>query len=169
MKEIMGALCRAWKPEWQGLVMAELRYEVGRGGSSRPYDITISEKRLVRLSASSKETGEAMSLVLLPLRGRLTETEEETAGRPWRRFTAKEVQDFSRSLGDHNELHQSAHPLVSGFHILFALKEMISAPALRLRFHQPLYADQMLWLAEEEGVVRGYAEGALRFTCEEIK
>ncbi len=169
MKEIMSALCSVWKSEWSGLVMAELRYEVGEGGASERYDITISEKRLVRLSVSSKETGETMSLVLLPLRGRLTEEGEETAGRPWRRFTAKEVQDFSRSLGDHNELHQSAHPLVSGFQILFALKEMIAAPALRLRFHQPLYADQMLWLSEEPGVVRGYAEGALRFTCEEIK
>ncbi len=170
MEKIMSALCRAWKPEWQGLVMAELRYEAGRGESVGTYEITISEKRLIRVAAASMETGEAMSMVLLPLRKgeALAAAETESGGNPWRTFLAEEVRAFSSALGDHNEIHQGARPIVSGFQILNALRETISYPSLRIRFHQPLYAGEPVTLVKEAGALKGYA-GALCFTCEEIK
>lgn len=170
MNEIMAALCRAWKPEWQGLVMAELCYEEGQGAGSADYEIKISERRLVRVAASAKETGETMSMVLLPLRkGEVSAPmETENDGKPWRTFSAEEVRAFSSALGDHNEIHQGARPIVSGFQILSALRESISYPAVRIRFHRPLYAGEMVSLVEEAGMVKGYV-GALCFTCEEIK
>ena len=170
MREIMSALCRAWKPEWQGLVMAELCYKEGQGAGSADYEITISERRLVRVAASAKDTGEAMCMVLLPLRkgDALASMETENDGKTWRAFSADEVRAFSSALGDHNEIHQGAHPIVSGFQILSALRESISYPAVRLRFHQPLYAGEKVSLVEEAGTLKGYA-GALCFTCEEIK
>ncbi len=170
MNEIMAALCRAWRPEWQGLVMAELCYEEGQGAGVADYEIRISERRLVRVTASAKETGEAMSMVLLPLKKgeALAPVEMESMGNPWRTFSAEEVRAFSTALGDHNEIHQGTHPIVSGFQILSALRESISYPAVRIRFHRPLYADEMVSLIEEAGTVKGYA-GALCFTCEEIK
>ena len=170
MREIMSALCRAWKPEWQGLVMAELCYKEGQGAGSADYEITISERRLVRVAASAKDTGEAMSMVLLPLRKgeALATAETECRRKSWRTFSAEEVRAFSSALGDHNEIHQGAHPIVSGFQILRALRGAISYPAVRIRFHQPLYAGEKVSLVEEAGTLKGYA-GALCFTCEEIK
>ncbi len=170
MKQIMSALCRAWKPEWQGLVMAELCYEEGQGeGFPREYEITISERRLVRVAAAQKETGEVMSMVLLPLRkGNNPEAAAESHGTPWRAFSADEVRAFSSALGDHNEIHQGARPIVSGFQILAALKDSISYKKLRIRFQRPLFAGEMVTLVEEAGALKGYA-GALCFTCEEIK
>jgi hypothetical protein len=166
MKEIMQALCREWKAEWQGLVMAELRYERGAGVAAS-YEINIKEGRMVRVAASA-ETGERMSMILLPLKKGKSDGTREAEGEPWRVFSAEEVRGFSKGLGDHNEIHQGTHPIVSGFQILNALGEVVSAPSLRIRFHHPLYAGEMVSLAKEEGMVKGYA-GALCFTYEEMK
>ncbi len=170
MKEIMEALCRTWKAEWQGLVMAELRYERGEDDGAAPsYEVTVSERRLVKVAAVSKETGERMAMVLLPLRNQISRGETETAeGTLWRKFSAEEVRAFSARLGDHNEIHQGARPIVSGFQILSMLAERFPWKGMCIRFHQPLYAGEDVYLSETDGKVRGFS-GELCFTCEEIK
>ncbi len=168
MKEIMEALCRTWKAEWQGLVMAELRYERGEEGVAS-YEVTVSERRLVKVAAVCKETGEQMMMTLLPLRNSMSRGETETAeGTLWRKFSAEEVRDFSANLGDHNEIHQGARPIVSGFQILAALAERFPWRGIIIRFQQPLYAGEDVYLSETDGKVRGFS-GGLCFTCEEIK
>lgn len=169
MLEMMRALCRVWKAEWQGLVIAELRYERGEEGGAASYEVTVSERRLVKVAAVSKETGERMAMVLLPLRNHSSRGETETAeGMLWRKFSAEEVRDFSASLGDHNEIHQGARPIVSGFQILSALAERFPWRGMSIRFHQPLYAGEEIYVATDDGKVRGFS-GGLCFTCEEIK
>ncbi len=170
MKEIMEALCRTWKAEWQGLVMAELRYERGEDDGAAPsYEVMVSERRLVKVAAVCKETGEQMMMTLLPLRNSMSRGETETAeGTLWKKFSAEEVRDFSASLGDHNEIHQGARPIVSGFQILSALAERFPWRGMCIRFHQPLYAGEEIFLAADDGKVRGFS-GGLCFTCEEIK
>ncbi len=168
MLEIMRALCWVWKAEWQGLVMAELRYERGEGATTS-YEVTVSERRLVKVAAVCKETGEQMMMTLLPLKNPMSRGETETAeGTLWKKFSAEEVRTFSASLGDHNEIHQGARPIVSGFQILSALAERFPWQGMCIRFHQPLYADEDVYLAIDGGRVQGFA-GGLCFTCEEIK
>ena len=157
-------LCRVWKPEWQGMVMAELVYRPGKDG---PLERTIQEGRLVRVMLSRGQEGEEMKISLLPRKGEPRSFPKERHGTYWRTFSAEEVEACSKALGDHNTIHQGKHPVVSGFQLLLALEKSIHG-ALRFRFHAPIYAGDPIYLEKEKGKWMAYTH-QLCFVCEEIK
>lgn len=68
----------------------------------------------------------------------------------WRRFTAGEIQDFSRRTGDKNPLHLAGRPMVQGLFILQQLFFSFARPEeLHLSFHAPLYAGEAVYLQEK--------------------
>lgn len=153
MEEQMRMLCGVWKKAWQGMVMAEISWEEGKPKASR--GVHVKEGRLIRLSAGIE--GGTLSMVLLPLReGKCPRKERE--GEPWRSFTAEEVHRFSDALGDHNAIHQGAQPIVSGFQLLVSLAAMYPGKAIRLRFHHPVKAGEMVYLKKEGDQLLGYTD-----------
>ena len=79
-------------------------------------------------------------------------------GEPWRLFTAAEVHHFSDALGDHNAIHQGSQPIVSGFQLLVSLVAMYPGKAIRLRFHHPVRAGEMVYLKKEGDQLLGYTD-----------
>ena len=79
-------------------------------------------------------------------------------GEPWRLFTAEEVHHFSDALGDHNAIHQGSQPIVSGFQLLVSLAAMYPRKAIRLRFHHPVRAGEMVYLKKEGDQLLGYTD-----------
>lgn len=158
MQQIMRALCRCWKPAWQGMVMAELAY---RGGNGKPsgYRVAAKEGRLVRVSAEDAGSGECMRLILMPPRSGAQAARGASGepGKRWRTFSAEEVRTFSAALGDHNIIHQGPRPIVSGFQMAEALSRDFPAASFTLRFQAPLYAGEEVRLVQEENEIRGYA------------
>ena len=162
MMTIIRALCRVWKPEWQGMVMAELSYAAGE--RTAPLDIQVKEGRLVKIVASYGESGERMEMLLFPTQGNDRFYQVERKGDRWKSFDAQEVRKFSSSLGDHNEIHQGDHPIVSGFQLLAELRQLEAAPAMKIRFHSSIYAGEKVYLKKEGDTWLGYTDH-LCFTC----
>lgn len=62
------------------------------------------------------------------------------------------------SLGDHNAIHQGSQPIVSGFQLLVSLVAMYPGEAIRLRFHHPVRAGEMVYLKKEGDQLLGYTD-----------
>lgn len=153
MEEQMRMLCSVWKDAWQGMVMAEIFWKEGTLKAS--CGVHVKEGRLIRLSACTD--GGELSMVLLPFQaGKYPRKGRE--GEPWRLFTAEEVHHFSDALGDHNAIHQGSQPIVSGFQLLLSLVAMYPGKAVRLRFHHPVRAGEMVYLKKEGDQLLGYTD-----------
>ena len=146
MEELMKALCRAWEDEWQGMVMGELRYSKGEGETNGPCEISWSGRKIIRIRAV-KGAGR-MEILLFPFSGKTVGKKREDKGTWWHTFSEEEVRSFSLALGDHNEIHQSHRPVVSGFQIASALTKGKNFERLRIHFHHPLYAGDAVYLKQ---------------------
>ena len=156
MHAIIQSLCTLWRPSWQGMVMGELKYRRG-GGSGGPYKVAASGRRIVRVSASS-EAGERMELLLFPAAGFAGGARAGEAGVSWHRFSADEGRRYSASLGDHNEIHQSERPIVSGFQIAEEMGALEGDRDFRIRFHYPIQSDEMVSLRKEGKAIYGVTD-----------
>lgn len=163
---IMQSLCQVWKPEWQGMVMAELAYLAGHEKSEGACDITIKEGRLIRLHAICPQSGASMTMILLPQKQ--GKAKKEQKGNFWRVFSVEAVRKFSRDLGDHNEIHQGEHPIVSGFQLLSSLQQDFSFVSGRIRFYAPVRAEEPIYIEKTETGCIGYTEQRC-FVYEESK
>ena len=155
MKELMKALCTAWKEEWQGMVMGGLRYSRGEGDTYEPCKVSCSGRRIFRVRVT-KGTAD-MSILLFPPSQKAGK-EWNGEGALWRRFSAEEVRSFSHSLGDHNAIHQTPRPMVSGFQIALALAEGKNFNTFHIRFHHPLYAGEAVYLKKEGKTIYGFSQ-----------
>ncbi|WP_299145940.1 MaoC family dehydratase [uncultured Dialister sp.] len=156
MEELMKALCTAWEDEWQGMVMGELRYSKGEGEADGPCEISWSGRKIIRIRAV-KGTGR-MEILLFPFSGKTEGKKREDKGTFWHTFPAEEVRSFSLALGDHNAIHQSAHPVVSGFQTAYALTKGKNFERIRIRFHHLLYAGDAVYLKKEGNTFYGSSQ-----------
>lgn len=158
MKHLIEALCRLWDPAWQGMVMGKLTYKKGRGKGSGELISKVSHHPVLSISISDKESHEYMNILLFPFK----EMEGEKGrgdGKAWRSFTADEVREYSRRMGDHNEIHQSSHPVVSGFQLAEELgKDLPFSSCLKIRFHHPVYSGETICLKANGPVILGYTD-----------
>ena len=87
------------------------------------------------------------------------------AAERWRVFSPQEIIDFVDSVGDQNEIHRSACPVVPGLFLLQQIAAELSlANQLELRFLQPLYAGQMVSIHKDKNIWRGYGPSGLAFS-----
>lgn len=87
------------------------------------------------------------------------------AAERWRVFSSQEIIDFVDSVGDQNEIHRSACPVVPGLFLLKQIAvELSLANQLELRFLQPLYAGQMVSIHKDKNIWRGYGPSGLAFS-----
>ena len=154
MEELMKALCIAWKEEWQGMVMGVLRYSRGEGDTHGLCKVSCSGRRIVRVRVT-KGTAD-MSILLFPPSENAGK-ERNGQGSLWCWFSAEEVRSFSFSLGDHNAIHQTLRPVVSGFQIALALAEGKNFNTFHIRFHHPLYAGEAVYLKKEGKTIYGFS------------
>ena len=155
MEELMKALCTAWKEEWQGMVMGALRYSRGEGDTHGLCKVSCSGRRIVRVRVT-KGTAD-MSILLFPPSEKAGK-ERNGQGSLWCWFSAEEVRSFSFSLGDHNAIHQTLRPVVSGFQIALALAEGKNFNTFHIRFHHPLYAGETVYLKKEGKTIYGFSQ-----------
>ena len=93
------------------------------------------------------------------------EDDRAIAAERWRVFSPQEILDFVDSVGDQNEIHRSACPVVPGLFLLQQIAvELSLANQLELRFLQPLYAGQMVSIHKDKNIWRGYGPSGLAFS-----
>lgn len=156
MHAIIKSLCSLWRPSWQGMVMGELKYRKGPGGSG-PYKVSATGRRIVRVYAVSPSE-ERMDLMLFPAAGFAGGGRKEAGGTYWHTFSADEVRRYSASAGDHNEIHQTDCPIVSGFQIAEGMAALEGAPDFRIRFHYPVRSGEAVSLRKEGKVIYGMTD-----------
>ena len=156
MEELMKALCRVWEDEWQGMVMGELRYSKGKGETDGPCEISWSGRKIIRIRAV-KGAG-CLEILLFPFSGKTVGKIRADGGTWWHTYSEEEVRSFSLALEDHNEIHQSHRPVVSGFQIASALMKRKNFEKFRIRFHHPLYAGDAVYLKQAGNRVYGSSD-----------
>ena len=63
-------------------------------------------------------------------------------------FSAAEIKDFVRQVGDTNRIHQGDCPVVPGLLLLKAVMDKYPDRDVELRFHQAVFAAETVWLQE---------------------
>lgn len=63
MKDAVKAICRIWRPEWQGMLMGRLTYKKGNG-ENKAYEEIIRDGKLLRVAVRGRESGEFLELIL---------------------------------------------------------------------------------------------------------
>lgn len=138
------------------MVMGEMKYKKGNGNSWGRYEETFSGIRFVKLSVTDQDTDERISILLFPFSGNQGGSPAPSEVRYWKTFTPEEVHTYSLGLGDHNEIHLSSHPIVSGFQLMEELVKLYPCERLKLRFHHPVYSGEPLSLKEEGLKIYGF-------------
>lgn len=80
------------------------------------------------------------------------------------RYTAAEVLDFVRTVGDRNPVHRTAVPIVPGYQLLCTLAARVPASTYDLRLRAPVRAGQTVRIDCRGERVEGYTETAHVFT-----
>lgn len=79
-------------------------------------------------------------------------------------FTAKEIAEFVRAAGDDNPIHAVKPPVVPGLLILQWLQAKLPAAAgISVRFLQPLYGGETMYLSKMPGVWQAYGRQGVAF------
>ena len=156
MHAIIKSLCSLWRSSWQGMVMGELKYRKGSGGFG-PYRVSASGRRIVRVSAVSP-SGERMDIMLFLAAGFAGGGRKAEGGAYWHTFSADEVRNYSASVGDHNEIHQTENPIVSGFQIAEEMAALEGEKDFRIRFHYPIRSGEAVSLLKEGKMVSGMTD-----------
>lgn len=63
MKDAVKAICRIWRPEWQGMLMGRLTYKK-RNGENKAYEEIIRDGKLLRVAVRGRKSGEFLELIL---------------------------------------------------------------------------------------------------------
>lgn len=83
-------------------------------------------------------------------------------------FTSEEIQRFTAATGDENPIHAGANPVVPGLQLLQCLQQKYpAAEHIDLRFLQPVYGGEPVYLQREDGLQYGIA-GRRRIFAAEI-
>ena len=53
MKDAVKAICRIWRPEWQGMLMGRLTYKK-RNGENKAYEEIIRDGKLLRVAVRGR-------------------------------------------------------------------------------------------------------------------
>ena len=59
-------------------------------------------------------------------------------------------------LGDHNEIHYTEKPVVSGFQIFESVMEEYPSDGMKISFHHPVFSGEEVYLMEKDQKIEGY-------------
>lgn len=76
----------------------------------------------------------------------------------WKSFSADEVRAYSKALGDHNEIHYTEKPVVSGFQIFESVMEEYPSDGMKISFHHPVFSGEEVYLMEKDQKIEGYTD-----------
>ena len=155
MKDAVKAICRIWRPEWQGMLMGRLTYKTGNG-ENKAYEEIIRDGKLLRVAVRGRKSGEFLELILSkPSAPKEGEKRPDEAAF-WKSFSADEVRAYSKALGDHNEIHYTEKPVVSGFQIFESVMEEYPSDGMKISFHHPVFSGEEVYLMEKDQKIEGY-------------
>ena len=84
----------------------------------------------------------------------------------WRSFSKSEVINFSNLVGDTNSIHYTENPVVPGLFILKELCATTQAHKIKVRYIQPVYADNLVYMQYEGNVIKGICNNRLCFEAQ---
>ena len=76
---------------------------------------------------------------------------KSSVGTPWHTYTATEIHSFIAAIGDEQPIHKTAIPVVPGMLMLYTLCQDKAITSLSIRFFQPVYANQAIYLCTYSG------------------
>ena len=106
---------------------------------------------------STPSGGDRLSMLLFPQKNGI-KREAPRGGTALCSFSAEEVREYSRSLGDHNSIHQTERPIVSGFQILEAVLRAYPAESAEMSFHYPVRSGETIYAVRQGETVQGYTD-----------
>lgn len=156
---------------WEGAVIVRAEWSAGRESAENTPALTVLKDRHALVTVCCRAEDEQL-LVTMMLCGRepakpLAKDSEvcaETAGNV--RFSAAAIQEFTKSVGDTNRIHQGKCPVIPGLMLMESL--LMNCPSnvknLTMRFMQPAYAGavEVDW---QEGIIRQQGRITAQFQC----
>ncbi len=82
----------------------------------------------------------------------------------WRRFTANEILDWVKKVGDNNPIHRTSKPIVPGYMMLLPWLDIFPKNDLDIRFRHAVRADENIFVARSEDVITAFTNDAFVFT-----
>lgn len=155
MREIIRRACTVWKPDWQGKVLGRLSYVQGEKNSVF-YEEKVREGRIISVSLAG-DGGDRLSMLLFPQKNGI-KREAPRGGTALCSFSAEEVREYSRVLGDHNGIHQTERPIVSGFQLLEAVLRAYPAESAEISFYYPIWSGETIYAVRQGETVQGYTD-----------
>lgn len=85
-------------------------------------------------------------------------------GREVYRFSKEEIYDFSKRIHDENPIHLNEEPIVQGLLLLQFIYAYLKHPnQLQLKFVNPVFANDAIYIKEEASFITGYTESGICF------
>lgn len=82
----------------------------------------------------------------------------------WRKISKEEVYKFSKLTGDENYIHLTSKPVVQGMFLLNeVIKEISNFKELEIKFINPIFADEEIFLQKGEESILAYSNNKLCF------
>lgn len=81
----------------------------------------------------------------------------------WRCFGKEDVYRFSKMTGDRNSIHLTGKPIVQGLFILKELCKQLAAQEIEVRYLEPIYGEDEVYLEVKENSFQGMSRGKLCF------
>ena len=118
----------------------------------------IRDGKLLRVAVRGRKSGEFLELILSkPSAPKEGEKRPDEAAF-WKSFSADEVRAYSKALGDHNEIHYTEKPVVSGFQIFESVMEEYPSDGMKISFHHPVFSGEEVYLMEKDQKIEGYTD-----------
>ena len=114
-------------------------------------DIEIAETLTVYLMMNVTAKGSAVPEIV------------EDTGTLWRNFSKEEIEDFSHLTGDTNSIHLTENPVVQGLFILKELCDTTQTNEIELKYLNPVYGCNPVYIKYEGNLIKGFSNGILCF------
>lgn len=117
-------------------------------------DAKIIEKLTVYLMMGAK--------VKEPVKSEISDV-SHNEGTLWRIFSKEEIASFSHTTGDTNSIHLTDNPVVQGLFILKELCETTQADEIEVKYTNPVYGNNPVYILRGENTIKGFSNGILCF------
>lgn len=183
MEERMIALCRAFTMGedflYDGMMIGKVKYEQLERGESEYYESEVVKNngKLCIITCSGyreKKLVEVLTvylMMIIPAKNshqvEVKESQEaaseKTDEEVWRCFAKEVVRQFSQETGDKNSIHLTQKPIVQGLFILKELCKTFEPRVIEVKYLQPVYGEENVYLDIEENGFKGMSKGKLCF------
>lgn len=157
---------------YEGAFIAKVKYQrfnETRNSGSFKNEIIKNSKKLCIIECigyNDTEIIEKLTVYLMMNIGAKEPMKSHTSeiqGVLWRSFSKEEIAEFSHTTGDTNSIHLTDNPVVQGLFILKELCDTTKVNEIEIKYIQPVYGDNPVYILREENTIKGFSNGFLCF------